>query len=228
MRVLRDGPPPDPNHHSGDGAGDPIIDCDQRAGAAGGGEDDRRLWYKTPMHLLFLFLQSDTEAYEAGRTVGRLLAPFCCVAIAAMLGGAVIGAILLFRRRSRVAAAAPPPSHYAWSDGASPDFAKMQAQQEGLLGRLAPGQLPESEAINAAARKLVAQDFDGAISAYDDVAARFPHRAADAHGQIGAAWFFKRDYDRALWHYRRAIELGAPSAAMEQNIREAEDAKRRG
>lgn len=47
------------------------------------------------------------------------------------------------------------------------------------------------------------------------------------HSQLGAAWFFKADFDRAITHYRRAIELGADRSMMEDNIREAEHAKGR-
>lgn len=56
----------------------------------------------------------------------------------------------------------------------------MQSKQANLMNQLAPNQLPESDAINAAAKKLVAQDFTGAIADYEDIAERFPHRAADA------------------------------------------------
>lgn len=190
---------------------------------------------------LVLLLQS--TPYEQGYALGQVMGLCCClgsVGVAALgtLGGVVW---LVWRAQQPQQPSAsppapgapsgtpsPPPSRYQWSDGAKPDFGALQKQQAEIFDRLAPGQLPESDAINAAAKKLVAQDFDGAIAAYEDVAARFPHRAADAHGQIGAAWFFKRDYDRALFHYRKAIELGAPRAEMADNIREAEDAKRRG
>lgn len=186
---------------------------------------------------LGLLLQS--TPYEQGYALGQVMGLCCCLGSVGVAALGTLGGVVWAVRRSQqaspppspMASAAPkgpPPSHYQWSDGAKPDFGALQKQQAEIFDRLAPGQLPESEAINAAAKKLVAQDFDGAIAAYEDVAARFPHRAADAHGQIGAAWFFKRDYDRALHHYRKAIELGAPRAEMADNIREAEDAKRRG
>lgn len=190
---------------------------------------------------LALLLQS--TPYDRGYALGQALGPCCCLCSLAVLAlGVTFGVVWAVRRSQPVSAPpspparpmagaapnAPPPSHYQWSEGAKPDFGALQKQQAELFGRLAPSQLPESDAINAAAKKLVAQDFDGAIAAYEEVAARFPHRAADAHGQIGAAWFFKRDHDRALFHYRKAIELGAPADRMADDIREAEDAKRRG
>ncbi len=178
---------------------------------------------------MFLWLQA--TPYEQGYAVGQLLGVCCCLGALALLGaGGVAGIVMLLRRGKKASGAAPPgtppPSHYGWAPGAGTDFPAMQAKQADLLSRMAPDQLPESDAINAAAKKLVAKDFDGAIAAYDDVARRFPHRAADAHGQLGAAWFFKRDFDRAISHYRYAMELGADRSMMEDNIREAEDAKR--
>jgi hypothetical protein len=189
-----------------------------------------------------LLLQA--SSYDRGYAMGQAMGPCCCLSFVLLIGMGILGGVAYAIWRgtrspstgSPLAAASPPgspppgsppPSHHTWAQGAQPDFAKMQAQQADLFGRLAPNQLPESEAINQAAKKLVAQDFDGAIAAYEEVAQRFPHRGGDAHGQIGAAWFFKGDFDRALFHYRKAIELGAPPEDMADNIREAEEAKQK-
>lgn len=180
--------------------------------------------------MMLLWLQA--TPYEQGQAVGNVIGVCCCLGFMLLLGGGgIAGLVMLLRRGKKTPqAAAPgtPPSHFGWAPGAGTDFDAMQAKQADLQSRLAPDQLPESDAINAAAKKLVGRDFDGAIAAYEDVAKRFPHRAGDAHGQIGAAWFFKRDYDRAISHYRYALEVGADRSMMEDNIREAEEAKRRG
>lgn len=178
---------------------------------------------------MLLLQASDYDAgYAAGQAVGQVLAPCCCIAFVLAIAAGIGGGIYWLVRRSSAGSSPPPTaSQYQFAQGQRPDFAAMQAAQGAALQALGPNQTPENEAVNAAAKKLVARDFDSAIAAYEDVAQRFPHRAGDAHGQIGAAYFFKGDFDRALSHYRHALSLGAPADMMQDNIREAEEAKQK-
>jgi hypothetical protein len=68
---------------------------------------------------------------------------------------------------------------------------------------------------------LATQKFDEAIAAYEAIAADFPHRRGDAESQIGAAYYFKGDYIRAIELYVAARENGADSDMMDDNIWEA-------
>ncbi len=191
---------------------------------AGGIEGSRAY----PGATMLLLQASDYEAgYAAGQAVGQVLGPCCCVGFSFAIAAGIGGGIYWLVRRSSAASAPPTASQYQFAPGQSPDFAKMQAAQGAALAALGPHQSAETDAVNAAAKKLVARDFDGAIAAYEDVAQRFPHRGGDAHGQIGAAYFFKGDFDRALQHYRHALSLGAPADMMQDNIREAEEAKQK-
>lgn len=76
-------------------------------------------------------------------------------------------------------------------------------------------------AVNEAAGLLVRQDFDAAIDAYSAIAERYPEKRATAFSQIGAAWFFKNEFARAIQFYQLALREGASADMMRDNIEEA-------
>lgn len=85
----------------------------------------------------------------------------------------------------------------------------------------------ESARFNEAYRLIPNQKFTEAVAAFEALAREFPHRADDCASQIGAALYFLGRYEEAIAHYRKALELGADRAMMNDNIVEAEEAIRK-
>lgn len=78
-----------------------------------------------------------------------------------------------------------------------------------------------SSRLNAAARLMTSRKFDEAIAAYDKIGVDFPDEAGTALGQIGAAYFFKGNFERAIAAYVTARDHGADAGMMDDNIWEA-------
>ncbi|MGB0680221.1 MAG: hypothetical protein ACPGUV_11210 [Polyangiales bacterium] len=77
---------------------------------------------------------------------------------------------------------------------------------------------------NEAACLLVGQELDAAIAAYTKLMEDFPDERGAALGQIGAAYYFKGEYQRAIEHYEAARAAGADVDMMQDNIDEAKEA----
>ena len=82
----------------------------------------------------------------------------------------------------------------------------------------------ESARINAAARLMTSRKFDECIAAYRAIAADFPASAGECEGQVGAALYFKGDYEGALTAYVAGRDQGADAEMMDDNIWEAIEA----
>ncbi len=98
------------------------------------------------------------------------------------------------------------------------------ALQREAMARIDDSDLPVSQKINAAARLLVGGAFREAIAAYEEIMRLHPETTADCEGQIGAAYFFLKDYETAIDYYERALANGADPSMMRDNIEEAEQA----
>jgi tetratricopeptide (TPR) repeat protein len=99
------------------------------------------------------------------------------------------------------------------------DFEELKRVQEEALGKFTATGVDAE--INAAAQKLVSQDFDGAIAEYARIKSHSPENAGLCEHQIGVAWFFKGDFEKAIEHYTNAKSLGAPE--MDEEIEEARE-----
>lgn len=82
----------------------------------------------------------------------------------------------------------------------------------------------EHARMNAAARLMTSKKFDECIAAFTAIAADFPERRGDCESQIGAARYFKGDYEGALVDYVAARDHGADAGMMDDNIWEAIEA----
>lgn len=99
---------------------------------------------------------------------------------------------------------------------------EAQALQRELLAGCETGEV--SQKINAAARLMLTGRHDDCIAAYSAIAAEHPEERGTCEGQIGAAHFFKGDYETAIRWYEAARSHGADASMMEDNIKEAQEA----
>ncbi len=77
--------------------------------------------------------------------------------------------------------------------------------------------------INGAAQLMTEGEFDACIQAYAHIKNAHPEQAALCESQVGAAEFFKGNFDNAIQHYQLAKSLGADEGMMDMNIAEAEE-----
>ncbi len=113
-------------------------------------------------------------------------------------------------------------SHYAFvSDDKGKGITHEEAKnlQEELMINLQVGE--KSYAINIAATLMTKKAYDEAIEAYTKIAEHFPEEKGVALGQIGAAYFFKGEYPKAIECYVSARENGEHAGMMDDNIWEA-------
>lgn len=79
----------------------------------------------------------------------------------------------------------------------------------------------EDEAINFAARLMENEQYTVAIAYFSAIAIQYPHEQGLCESQIGAAYYFLGDYDRAIEYYLQACTSGMNPYMMEDNIWEA-------
>ncbi len=122
---------------------------------------------------------------------------------------------------------------------ANGDATGLHAKVSAFVGE-APGQVSLAEAqelavqvqramatgavddkINAAAKLLLASQYQASIDAYLEIARVHPERTGTCYGQIGAGLFFIRQYERAIEYYEAAKQHGANPRMMDENIAEA-------
>lgn len=85
-----------------------------------------------------------------------------------------------------------------------------------------------SEKRMAAATKLLTgKRYKECIEAYRRVGADHPERWGDCLANMGAAYFFLGDFEKAIACYTQAIKHGVDVAMMQDNIDEARDAQSR-
>ena len=83
-----------------------------------------------------------------------------------------------------------------------------------------------SQKINAAAKLLTHQLFQESIEAYSKIILLHPEKKGVCYSQIGACYFFLKEYDKAIEQYKLALKHGADESMMNDNIKEAEEAKK--
>lgn len=101
----------------------------------------------------------------------------------------------------------------------------------GDMRAVVPAQMPTGDAkraLEAGDARLSARDWQGAMMAYQSAMTQYPATAPFALGNIGACLFMVGRYDEAIDHYQRATAAGANPIAMNDNVREAQEAKARG
>ena len=81
-----------------------------------------------------------------------------------------------------------------------------------------------SQKINAAARLMTPGLFKECIEAYEKIAKEHPDERGTCEGQIGACYYFLKEYDKAIEHYEAGIKYGADEDMMKDNIKEAREA----
>lgn len=107
--------------------------------------------------------------------------------------------------------------------GDAPQEVSMeQAQAFMAQAQAALGTDAVSDKINAAARLLMAGQYQAAIDAYATIAQQHPETTGSCYGQIGAALFFLKQYPQAIQYYQAAKQYGEDPTMMDQNIAEAQ------
>lgn len=99
------------------------------------------------------------------------------------------------------------------------DFTQAQKMREAFLSVMS--QDDEDRAFNAASGLMLKGAFQQTIEAYQHLAEKYPTRLGDCESQIGAAYHFQKQYDRAIEYYLSAEKNGADSSMMDDNIWEA-------
>lgn len=134
----------------------------------------------------------------------------------------------LFRKRPRTTKEdeTPPVSFHAFiSDQPEKGLSLEQAKdlQEKIFAALS--EMDDVDAkVNAAARLMTSGQFEACIQAYEQIAAAHPVEKSTCEGQIGAAYYFLGQYEKAIEYYQRALENGADAEMMADNIQEAREA----
>ncbi|MEM8534840.1 MAG: YbjN domain-containing protein [Chloroflexota bacterium] len=95
--------------------------------------------------------------------------------------------------------------------------------QEGLLAHTEATD-DVDEQINRAARLMTSQQYEQSIQAYEQIAEKYPDKQNICESQIGVAYYFLGEYEKAIQFYKQALEHGADAAMMADNIAEAEEA----
>ncbi len=78
--------------------------------------------------------------------------------------------------------------------------------------------------LRRAATLMAEQRWIEAIYAYRAICESQPEHAAIAASQVGAAYYFLRQYSRAIGWYRYSALLGCDARMVSENIAEAEEA----
>jgi len=78
--------------------------------------------------------------------------------------------------------------------------------------------------VNAAARLMTSGQFEACIQAYEHIATAHPQELPTCESQIGAAYYFLGQYEKAIEYYQRALEHGADPEMMADNTQEAREA----
>jgi len=88
-----------------------------------------------------------------------------------------------------------------------------------------PGTADDEQAyLKRASKLLTSQHFKEAIQAYSEMCEKFPANKGVYQSQIGAAWYFLGNFEKAIDFYKQAKENGADASMMDDNIQEALDA----
>lgn len=98
-------------------------------------------------------------------------------------------------------------------------FEEAQDMREHFLSVMS--QDDRNKEFNAAAGLMLKKAFDTGIEAYELLAKKYPDSLGLCESQIGAAYFFKEEYEKAIEYYIAAMNHGENKDMMDDNIWEA-------
>lgn len=109
------------------------------------------------------------------------------------------------------------------SDGTSEGISieEMNELSAGLQEVIDSNDLGQVSAYNT--KLMGAQKYNDMIAFNQQVIEKYPNTNAvgNSHNFIGVAYFFKKEYQQAIVHYRLAVEHGMDMGMMDDNIWEA-------
>ena len=111
------------------------------------------------------------------------------------------------------------------NDGGSPEalsHEEAESLSEQVESTLAQGDVEKK--MSAAVKLLTARRYRECIEAYRRVGADHPERWGDCLANMGAAYFFLGQYEKAIACYTQAIKHGVDEEMMRDNIEEAREA----
>ncbi|MDD3877084.1 MAG: hypothetical protein PHT69_10710 [Bacteroidales bacterium] len=82
----------------------------------------------------------------------------------------------------------------------------------------------ENSMMRQAAKLMSGQQFEDSIELYTKLAENYPANRGLYQSQIGAAYYFLADYNKAISFYTAALNNGADKGMMDDNIWEATEA----
>jgi tetratricopeptide (TPR) repeat protein len=82
----------------------------------------------------------------------------------------------------------------------------------------------EDNLMRQAAKAMSSKNFDNAIEQYTYLANLYDTKRGLYESQVGAAYYFKEEYGKALEWYIAALQHGADKSMMDDNIWEAVEA----
>ncbi|GAA4275588.1 tetratricopeptide repeat protein [Aquimarina mytili] len=82
----------------------------------------------------------------------------------------------------------------------------------------------ENAMMRQASIMLTSGKFEEAIELYKKLAENYPENKGLYLSQVGAAWYFLNDFQKAIQYYKEARENGANESMMDDNIWEASEA----
>lgn len=98
-------------------------------------------------------------------------------------------------------------------------FEEANALRDSFLSIMS--QDDRSKQFNAAAGMLLKKAYDPCIEAYTLLGEKYPDELGLCESQIGAAYYFKEEYEKAVEYYVAAMNHGSDASMMDDNIWEA-------
>ncbi len=128
----------------------------------------------------------------------------------------------LFRKRPRKAKEDDRQSdsfHAFVSDQSEKGLSLEQAKelQEKIFATLSETDDVNTK-VNAAARLMTSGQFEACIQAYEHIATAHPQELPTCESQIGAAYYFLGQYEKAIEYYQRALEHGADPEMIKTSL----------
>jgi len=78
-----------------------------------------------------------------------------------------------------------------------------------------------SEKFNIATSMILSKAYDESIDCYKHLLEKYPDTIGECQSQIGACYYFKKEYKKAIEYYLNARKNGANENTMDDNVWEA-------
>ncbi|WP_400078148.1 tol-pal system YbgF family protein [Winogradskyella sp. R77965] len=127
-----------------------------------------------------------------------------------------MGLFNFFKSRTSV----PKPNKVFVSKKHLPSLEKAKALRKQFLETV-PHQDKRSKQFNLASAMLLSKAYDFSIDSYKFLMTKYPDAKAECQSQIGACYYFKREYKKAIEYYLKARTNGANESMMDYNVWEA-------